>query len=134
MALDKNTIKRPFRFGSNGIEVATGVAARESRIQGILQIEATTPGFGVGELAWDPRRGSRLEALRNASVTEAFEDIVIRGVEDTFDYGLPEEKLDAVGGEATDEVVTINVETVPTNERGNTQRTVAKTKFNFRST
>jgi hypothetical protein len=133
MALDKNTIERPFRFGATGIAVATGVGARESRIQGILQIEATTPGFGVGELAWDTRRGSRLEALRNAAVTEAFEDIAIRGVEDTFDYGLPDEKLDAVGGEVTDDMVVINVETVPANERGNTQRTVAKTKFSFRS-
>jgi hypothetical protein len=134
MALDKNTIERPFRFNANGIAVATGVGARESRIQGILQIEATTPGFGVGELPWDTRRGSRLEALRNASVTEAFEDIVIRGVEDTFAYGVPEEKLDAVGGEIVDETVVINVESVPTNERGNTQRTVAKTAFKFRST
>lgn len=136
MALDKNTIERPFRFGAKGIAVASGVAARESRIQGILQIESTTPGFGVGELAWDTRRGSRLEALRNASVTDAFEDIVIRGVEDTFDYGLPEEKLDAVGGEilAGTDTVVINVESVPTNERGNTQRTVAKTAFKFRST
>jgi hypothetical protein len=133
MALDKNTIERPFRFGTKGIAVATGVGARESRIQGILQIESTTPGFGVGELSWDTRRGSRLEALRNASVTEAFEDIVIRSVEDTFDYGLPEEKLDAVGGDFTDDAVVINVETVPTNERGNTQRTVAKTAFKFRS-
>lgn len=134
MALDKNTIERPFRFGPRGIAVAIGVAARESRIQGILQIEATTPGFGVGELAWDTRRGSRLEALRNASVTEAFEDIVIRGVEDTFNYGLPEEKLDAVGGEIVDDTIMINVESVPTNERGNTQRPVAKTAFKFRST
>jgi hypothetical protein len=133
MALDKKTIERPFRFGATGIAIATGVGARESRIQGILQIESTTPGFGMGELAWDTRRGSRLEALRNASITEAFEDIVIRSVEDTFDYGLPEEKLDAVGGDVTDDSVIINVETVPTNERGNTQRTVAKTAFKFRS-
>lgn len=134
MALDKNTIARPFRFGTKGIVVATGVAARESRIQGILQIEATTPGFGVGELAWDTRRGSRLEALRNASVTDAFEDVVIRGVEDSFDYGLPEERLDAIGGDFSDEnTVVINVESVPTKERGNTQRALAKSAFSFRS-
>lgn len=134
MALDKSTISRPFRFGSRGIVVVSGVAARESRIQGILQIESTTPGFGVGELAWDTRRGSRLEALRNASVTEAFDDIVIRGVEDSFDYGLPEEKLDAVGGDLSDDdVVEINVESVPAKERGNSQRVVAKSSFRFRS-
>lgn len=132
MAIDKNTIERPFRFGPKGIAVATGRGARESRIQGILSIQSTTPGFGVGELAWDTRRGSRLDAMRNSSMTDAFEDIVIRSVEDTFDYGLPEEKLDAVGGEITDEMIVVNVETVPTKERGNSHRTVAKTKFTFR--
>jgi hypothetical protein len=132
MAIDKSTIERPFRFGTKGIAVASGVAARESKIQGILSIRATTPGYGVGELAWDTRRGSRLDALRNSSMTDAFEDIVIRGVEDTFDYGLPEEKLDAVGGAITDEIIVINIETVPAKERGNSHRTVTKTKFSFR--
>jgi hypothetical protein len=133
MTIGKSTIERPFRFGSTGIAIASGVAARESRVQGILSIQSTTPGFCVGELPWDTRRGSRLEALRNASVTEAFEDILIRGVEDTFDYGLPEEKLDAVGGEYVDDKIIVNVESVPTNERGNSNRQVAKTKFRFRS-
>lgn len=134
MAIDKNTIARPFGFGANGIRIATGADARAAKIQGILSIQATTPGYGMGELAWDVRRGSRLDALRNSSMTSAFEDIVIRSVEDTFAYGLPEEKLDAVGGEITDETIIVNVETVPAKERGNSQRTVAKSKFTFRRT
>ena len=130
---DKSTIERPFRFATKGIALVTGVDARASKIQGILSIQATTPGYGFGELAWDARRGSRLDALRNASVTPAFEDIVIRGIEDAFEYGLPEERLDAIGGEFSEDVIQINVESVPANERGNSQRAVAKTSFKFRS-
>ena len=132
MAINKSTIARPFGFGSTGIRIATGVEARASKVQGILSIQSTTPGYGFGELAWDPRRGSRLDAVRNASMTGAFEDIVIRSVEDTFSYGLPEEKLDAVGGELLDDMIVVNVESVPTNERGNSQRSVAKSTFTIR--
>lgn len=132
MAIDKKTIERPFRFGPRGIAVAVGVAARESKLIGILGIQATTPGYGMGELSWDTARGSRLDAMRNASASNAFEDIVIRGVEDALFYGLPEERIDAVGGEVTDDTFTVNIETVSAQERGNTPRIVAKAVLSSR--
>lgn len=132
MTIGKSTIERPFRFGPKGIVIATGLQAREARIMGALGIQATTPGFGVGELAWDLARGARMDALRNASTSSAFEDVVIRVVEDAFDYTLQDERLDAVGGELTDEILSINIECVPRSELGNTQRRVAKKKLNVR--
>jgi hypothetical protein len=39
-----------------------------------------------------------------------------------------------VGGEFNNDTIVVNVESVPAKERGNSQRTVAKTAFKFRST
>ncbi len=129
---DKKGIQRPFQIGPRGIVLVSGEDLRASQVSGVLGIRATTPGLGMGELSWDTSRGSRLDALRNASTNDAFEDVVVRAVEDALAYAMPTERLDAIGGTIFEDTVEVNLETVPVGERGNTQKAIARSTLSFR--
>lgn len=100
----------PFRItpGDADIALVSGDALRETRIETILATEASSAG-DVGELAWDPERGSALESLRNAAATSAAADFAALYAEQALAYALPDERLRAVDVTITERTIDIAV-------------------------
>lgn len=109
---EKRGIVMPFRVTAGDADVATstGDRLRETRISTTLGTRASSAGE-IGELAWDPDRGSRLDALRNATAGEAVADFAALYVEEALAYALPNESLREVGVVLTDRTIQIETKT-----------------------
>ncbi len=110
---DKRGILLPFRItaGDADVATATGNRLRETRISTILGMRASG-GNEIGELSWDPDRGSKLEALRNAAASPAAADFAALYVEEALLAALPSESLRAVDVEITDRTIDLKTQTV----------------------
>ncbi len=93
---DLRGIGLPFRITASDADVATvvGDKLRETHVETILGTRASSAGE-IGELAWDPDRGSALDALLNAANGEAVADFAALYAERAFEYALPDESVRA---------------------------------------
>ncbi len=108
----KRGISLPFRVTPGDADVATssGPELRKTHLEVILGTRASA-GQGVGELDWDPGRGSRFELLRNAAASEAVEDFAVVYADEALQQSLPDEVLLSVAVVVDDRNVEITAET-----------------------
>lgn len=85
-------LARPFRMGPGDLATVSGDDLRRTRVEQVLSTRASSAGE-VGELAWDPTRGARLDALRNASASPALADLASFYTQDALAQALPDEQL-----------------------------------------
>ncbi len=118
----------PFRVtpGDADIALVTGDALRETRVETVLSTRGSSAGE-PGELAWDPERGSALEALRNASASEAVADFAALYAERALAYALPDERLRASDVTITDRTIELTVQVARADQPSRTARTVSVT-------
>lgn len=102
----------PFQITPGDADIATGTGdrKRETHIETILGMRASSAG-DVGELAWDPDRGSALDSLRNAAASDAVADFAALYVESALAYALPDESLRAIDVIVDDRAIEITSQT-----------------------
>lgn len=97
-------IGRPFRMGPSDLSAVSGDELRRTRVEQVLATRASSAGE-IGELAWDPTRGARLDALRNAAASPAIADLASFYTQDALAQALPDEQLRSM-------VVLLDAETI----------------------
>ena len=109
---DLRGIALPFRITPGDADIATvsGDRKREMHIETILGTRASSAGE-IGELAWDPDRGSALDSLRNAAASEAVGDFAALYVENALAYALPDESLRSIDGTVSKTTIEFTIET-----------------------
>lgn len=102
----------PFRItpGDADIATASGEPLRKTRIATILGTRATSAGE-VGELEWDPSRGSKLDALRNAANSDAVAEYAAIYVQQALLQALPDEVLTAIDVVVDERTIELRTET-----------------------
>jgi len=121
-------IRLPFRIAPHDADVATlsGNDLRQVRLGTALSTRASTPGE-VGELAWDPERGSRLDQLRNAAASASIADLAAVYTERAILDALPDEELRGIDVRVDDRTLTIHVEAKRISDTTQAPRTVTTT-------
>jgi phage gp46-like protein len=116
----------PFRVtpGDADIALVGGDALRETHIETVLSARASSAD-DIGELAWDPERGSALEALRNASASDAVADFAALYAERAMAYALPDERLRAADVTISDRVIELVVRVAKADQPDRNARTVS---------
>lgn len=116
--VDKRGILLPFRItpGHADIALGRGDDLRSTRIGTILGMRATSAG-SIGELSWDPDRGSKLDALRNAAASAAIADFAALYLDEAFAQALPEEALREVAVEIDKTAISITASSALVTDR-----------------
>lgn len=126
--MDKRGITLPFRVtpGDADIATATGDALREIHVETVLSARASSDGE-IGEIAWDPDRGSALDALRNAAASPAVADFAALYAERALAYALPNEVLRASDVVLDDRTIELTVKTTRLTETEQGERPISVT-------
>lgn len=108
-------IARPFRMGAGDLATVSGDDLRRARVEQTFSTRASSAG-DVGELAWDPSRGSRLDALRHAAASPAIADLASFYLQDALAQSLPDEQLRALTVLLDQETIELRAETQAAND------------------
>jgi hypothetical protein len=101
---------------------ATADDLRRERTGTILSTRASG-GQDVGELAWDPERGSRIDLLRLAAASDAVGDVAVVYVSEAFRQ-IPGERLAEVSVTVDAETITVDVRSLPSADPSPAARSV----------
>lgn len=103
-------IARPFRMGPADLSTVAGDDLRRTRVEQVFATRASSAGE-TGELAWDPTRGSRIDALRNAAASPAIADLAAFYCQDALAQALPDEQLRTITVLLDAETIELRAET-----------------------
>ena len=117
-------ISLPFQItpGASDIVDATGVDLRRERGNLVLGTRASG-GPDVGEIAWDPSRGSRLDLLRHTAASDAAGDVAAVYIDEAFRQ-IPGERLREVTVTVDAETILIEAQSLPSADVSPTAKTV----------